>query len=117
MFAEAVAEGRKAAELSGVNTQPMAFLGYALVKAGKRAAARAMLEELLKSSTEHYVSPYTIAMIYNSLGERDAALTWLERAYEQRNVRMTYLKVEPKWDNLRDDPRFQDLLRRVGFAP
>ena len=58
-----------------------------------------------------------IAMIYNGLDQRDETLAWLERWVEQRNPRMTFLKVEPKWNNLRSDPRFQDLLRRVGFRP
>ncbi|CAN5820413.1 serine/threonine-protein kinase [soil metagenome] len=117
MFAEAVAEARKARELSGVSTRPTAFLGYALAKFGRQAEARAELEGLLKLSRERYVSPYNIAMIYNGLGERDETLAWLERGYRQREPRMVFLKVEPKWNNLRDDPRFQDLLRRVGFKP
>ena len=74
-----------------------------------------MLEELLKLSTERYVSPYNIALIYNGLGERDEAFAWLERGYEQRDPKMVFLKVEPKWNNLRDDPRFKDLMQRVGF--
>jgi hypothetical protein len=55
-------------------------------------------------------------MIYNGLGERDETLEWLERGIEQRDPRMTSLKVEPKWNNLSADPHFQDLLRRVGFT-
>ena len=74
-----------------------------------------MLEELLKVSTQCYVSPGNIALAYNGLGERDKTLTWLERGFEQRDVKMVFLKVEPKWNNLRGDPRFQDLMRRVGF--
>jgi hypothetical protein len=69
----------------------------------------------VKSSTELYVSSYNIAMIYNGLDERDKALTWLEQAYEKRDQKMVFLKVEPKWNNLRGDPRFQDLMRRTGF--
>ncbi len=93
----------------------MGFLGYALAKSGKQAEARALLSELLKSSSERYVSAYNIALIYNGLGERDKAFEWLERGFQQRDQRMVFLKVEPKWNNLRDDPRFQDLMRRVGF--
>ncbi|MCA1626767.1 MAG: hypothetical protein LC742_02220, partial [Acidobacteria bacterium] len=116
MFSEAAAAARKARELSGFSTQPIAFLGYALAKSGKQAEARAELEGLLKSSTERYVSPYSVAMIYNGLGERDETLARLERGVEQRDPRMTFLKAEPKWNNLRDDPRFKDVLRRVGLA-
>jgi len=115
MFAEALAEAHKAQEYSDASTTPTALAAYALARLGKRAEARAELEGLLKLSTERYVSPYYVAMVYNGLDERDKAIAWLERGYEQRHARMTFLKVEPKWNNLRDDPRFQDLLRRVGF--
>ncbi len=84
-------------------------------QSGKQAEARAALEELLKLSNEPYVPPYNIALIHNGLGERDETLAWLERGFEQRDPKMVFLKVEPKWNNLRDDPRFQDLMRRVGF--
>jgi len=116
MFPQAIAEAQRARELSGpTNSHPMGFLGYALAKSGKQAEARALLSELLKSSSERYVSAYNIALIYNGLGERDKAFEWLERGFQQRDQRMVFLKVEPKWNNLRDDPRFQDLMRRVGF--
>jgi serine/threonine protein kinase/Tfp pilus assembly protein PilF len=115
MFAEAVAEARKARELSGVSSHPAAYLGYALAKSGKRAQAQAVLEELLKLSTERYVPPYHIALIYNALDDRDKTFASLQRGYEQRDPKMVFLKVEPKWNNLRNDPRFQDLLRRVGL--
>jgi serine/threonine-protein kinase len=117
LFAEAVAEARKARELSGSVSQPFSFLGYALAKSGKRAEARAVLEELLKLSTERYVPPYYVALIYKGLGEHDEAIAWLERGYEQRDPRMIFLKTEPKWNDMHADPRFQDLLRRVGFTP
>jgi len=115
MFAEAVAEARKAREFSEFTTHPTAFLGYALAKSGKRAEARAVLEELLKLSQERYVSPYSIALVYNGLGEHDETLAWLERGLEKRDARMVSLKVEPKWNNLRREPRFVDLMRRMNF--
>ena len=116
MFAEAIAEARRARQLFDGSSQPMAFEGYALAKSGKIAEARAVLEELLKLSTTGYVTPYHIALVYNGLNERDKTLTWLERAYEQRSPRMVFLKVEPKWNNLRSDLRFQELIKKVGFA-
>jgi hypothetical protein len=81
-----------------------------------RAKARVELERLLKLSTERYVSPYNIAMIYHGLGEREATFAWLELAYRQREPRMVFLNAEPKWGSLRDEPRFQGLLQRVGFT-
>src|SRR5207244_1966931 len=116
MFFEAVAEARKAKELNRANSQGTAQLAYALAKSGKQEEARGLLEELLRLSTQRHVSPGNIALIYNGLGERDEAFSWLERGFEQRDPKLVFLKVEPKWNNLRDDPRFQELLRRVGFS-
>ena len=114
MYSEAVAGARKAMEISGDRSIYVAgFLAYALAQSGKRAEARAILEGLLKSSAEKYISPYTIALVYNGLGERDQALSWLERAYAQRSAGVVFLKVEPKWNNMRSERRFQDLLRRL----
>jgi len=113
MFPEAVAEARKARELSGASTHPLAFEAYALAKSGKQAEARAILAQLLQLSTERFVSPYNIALIYNGLDERDETLAWLERGFEQRDPKNVFLKVEPKWNNLRSEPRFNDLIKRM----
>ena len=115
MFAEAVAEARRAKELLPGFSHPVAFLCFALVKSGRQAEARNELERLLKLSKERYVSPYDIALIYNALDERDETFAWLERGFEQRDPRMTFLKVEPKWNNLRNEPRFVSLLKRMNF--
>lgn len=115
MFPEAIAEARRAGELSDGQTISVVFAGYALAKSGKRDEAQAALASLLKRSKERFVPPTHIAMLYNGLGEHDEALAWLERGYEQRDPKMTFLKVEQKWSNLRADPRFQDLMKRVGF--
>ena len=116
MFAEAIAEARRATELSPTQTVSAAYEGYALVKLGKPAEARDVLDKLLKLSKERFVPPYHIALIYNGLGDRDQAFEWLERGFEQRDPKMTFLKVDPKWNNVRDDPRFMDLMRRVGLS-
>jgi tetratricopeptide (TPR) repeat protein len=116
MYSEAISEARRAREISGArSTYAEAFLGYALAKSGKEAEARSVLEGLLKSPAERYVSPYHIALVYNGLGEHDEALAWLEQSYAQRSPGIVFLKVEPKWNDLRSAPRFQDLLRRVGL--
>ena len=116
MYSEAVTEARKTREISGNrSTYAAGLLGYALAKSGKTAEARSILAGLLNSSSEKYIAPYTIALVYNGLGEQDAALSWLERAYAQRSAAMVFLKVEPKWNNLRSEPRFQDLIRRMGL--
>ncbi|MDQ2976305.1 MAG: winged helix-turn-helix domain-containing protein [Acidobacteriota bacterium] len=118
MYAEAISEARRAREISGARSNYLeAFLGYALTKSGKEVEAGSVLDGLLKSSAERYVSPYAIALVYNGLGEHDKAFASLERAYAQRSPGMVFLKVEPKWNNLRSDARFQDLLRRLRLTP
>jgi TolB-like protein/DNA-binding winged helix-turn-helix (wHTH) protein/Tfp pilus assembly protein PilF len=117
MYSEAIGEARRAREISGArSTYSAGFLGYALAKAGKEAEARSLLDDLLKTWADGNMAGYHIALIYNGLDQHDEALAWLERAYAQRSPAMVFLKVEPKWKNLRSDPRFEDLLRRVGLA-
>jgi len=117
MFAEAVAEADKAVNFSGGNFQAVAAKGYALAKSGKPAEAQAVLAELQKASTTRYVAPYDFAIIYNALGETDTALDYLEKAFAEKNVLLVFLKVDPKWNNLRNDPRYKDLLGRLGLLP
>jgi hypothetical protein len=69
----------------------------------------------LQSSSDQYVSPSSIAFIYSSLGETDQAFSWQERAYEERDASLAWVKVAPESDALRADPRFADLLRRMNF--
>lgn len=116
MFAEAITEARRATELSATQTVSMSSEGYALAKAGKPGEARDVLESLLKLAKERFVPPYQIAIVYNGLEDRDRTFEWLERGFEQRDPKMVFLRVEPKWNNLRSDPRFVDLMRRVGFS-
>jgi len=84
-----------------------------LAKSGKTAEARVVLDELLKLSETHYVPPYHFALIYNGLGEREKALDYLEKGFAEKDVRIVFLKVEPKWNNLRSEPRFIDLMKRM----
>ncbi|HUR96664.1 MAG TPA: tetratricopeptide repeat protein, partial [Pyrinomonadaceae bacterium] len=114
LFAEAVTEARKAREIFDGGTQPMAFEGFALARSGRTAEAEAVVAELLKMPAERY-APYHVAMVYSGLRQRDQALDWLERAYEQRSPRMVFLKVEPKWNDLRPTPRFRDLMKKMAF--
>jgi DNA-binding winged helix-turn-helix (wHTH) protein/TolB-like protein/Flp pilus assembly protein TadD len=115
MYAEAVAEARLTRKLSPLQTTSIAYESYALAKSGRLTEARAGLDELLKLSTERFVPPVHIALIYNGLGEPNEALTWLERGFEQRDTRMTFLKIDPKLNNLRREPRFIDLMQRMKF--
>ena len=115
MYAEAIAFAGKAREISPASSEPVTASGYALAKSGKIAEARAVLEELQKLSATRHVPPYNIALVYNALGESDKALDYLKKGFAEKDVRMVFLKVEPKWNNLRNEPRFIDLMRRMNF--
>lgn len=113
--AEAVTEVRGLVEDEGDNPSYKAWLGYYLGRAGQREEAEAILEELLALSEKEWVSAYAIATVYSGLGETDAALEWLEKAYQARESWITYLIADARIDPLREDPRYADLLRRVGL--
>lgn len=115
MYAEAIVEAGRARELSTAQTTTIAFGSYALARSGRRVEAQAGLNQLLKLSTERFVPPYHIALCYWGLGERNETLVWLEKGYEQRDAKMTFLKVDPKWNSLRSDPRFATLMRKMNF--
>ncbi len=116
MYPEAMAEAQVAIERTRRRlSDPLGILGYALAKSGDTAGAQAVRDELLLASKSRYVSPYAVARVLNALGERDEALAWLERGFEARDHKMNLLKVDPKWNSLHGDPRFEDLVRRIGF--
>jgi len=115
MYTEAVSEARLTRKLSPLQTTSVAIESYALAKLGRRDEARAALDELLKLSRGRFVPPCHIALIYNGLGEQDEALAWLQRGFEQRDTRMTFLKIDPKCNNLRSEPRFFDLMQRLDL--
>jgi TolB-like protein/Tfp pilus assembly protein PilF len=115
MYAEAITELTKAATLSGGSAQLKAALGHAYATSGVKSRAREILGELEETAKVRYVSPYDIATVYAALGEKDQAFNWLHKAYDERSSWLAYLKVNPVFDNLRSDPRFIELLRRVGL--
>jgi TolB-like protein len=115
MDGEAIAELQTARQLDNT-PQVEAMLGYACAVSGRNSEAEQILRELEELSARRYVSPYFRALIYAGLGEKAQAFSWLNKAYEERNEWLVWLKVDPKLDSLRADPRFADLLHRVGFA-
>ncbi len=74
-----------------------------------------MAEKFNELSSRSYVDFYTVASIYAGLGDKDRAFEFLQKGYEEHSASMVYLKVDPFWDNLRSEPRYQDLLRRMNF--
>jgi eukaryotic-like serine/threonine-protein kinase len=115
LYALAIRELEEAARLSGKNSRTLARLGHAYAIAGKKHEALLVLHELNGISRRHYVSPYEIAIIYAGLGEIELVFEWLERAFEDRSSWLTFLKVEPGFDSVRSDPRYIDLIKRVGL--
>ncbi|MDQ3042120.1 MAG: hypothetical protein M3R11_07035 [Acidobacteriota bacterium] len=105
----------KAKELSGGSTEPTTQLGYALAKSGNREQAQATLEELKSFAKNSYVPAYNFAMIYDGLGETEEALGYLEKSFDEREVHMAFIKIDTRWNNLRSEPRFVDLMRRMNF--
>ncbi len=116
-FDDAIAELQKAIPLTGSSKDVIASLGHAYAVAGQRHQAVRILDELTELAKRTYVPSYHIGVIHAGLGEDDLAFEWLERAYEERSSQLAYLNVHPELDRLRSDPRFEDLLRRVGLAP
>jgi serine/threonine-protein kinase len=114
---EAIAEFKRALELDNDNTEIWSGLGHAYAAAGNKAEAQKVLDRLKELSAHSYVSPYSFAVICAGLGERDQAFAWLERALNERSYFMAvYLPTDARLDNLRSDPRFSALLRRVGLS-
>ncbi len=110
---EAVAELEKAAQLSGGSPTVIANLARAYVASGKRSEAVKLLNDLKKRSSPGYSRASEIAVIHVSLGDSDQAMSWLEKSYEERFNPGVLLR--PGFDPLRSDPRFQDLVRRIGL--
>ena len=93
----------------------LAHLGHVQARLGQRDEARKILQQLSESSKDRYVPALAFATVHLGLGENDQALDWLEKAYAERFNRLAYLRREPMWQPLRENPRFQDLLRRINL--
>ena len=118
MYEEALKQLQKAFEMpeNYGRTMIRSDIGHLYAVWGKRAEAQQVLAELLKKSEQSYVSAYDVAVIYAGLNENEQAFRWLDKAITQRPFWLCWLKVDPRLDGLRADPRFRDSLRRVGQA-
>src|SRR5437763_3039640 len=116
MYEEAIAEFQKAIALSGGSAQAVVLLGHAYAVSGRRTEALKVLDELRELSKRKYGSSYRVAAIQLGIGETERAFEWLERAVEERDAWLVWLKVDPVLDALRPDPRFADLVERIGLA-
>lgn len=111
-FDEAIAEFQKVIDRG--NPEVDANLAHAYAVSRRPSEARKILDQLIARSTRSYVSPFDIAIVYAGLGDRDQAFAWLEKALGEHTRTMLSLKVNPRLDPLRSDPRYADLVQRVG---
>jgi TolB-like protein/DNA-binding winged helix-turn-helix (wHTH) protein/Flp pilus assembly protein TadD len=116
-YSKAVAELEQARDLSPSSTYFLRSLGHAYAVSGKRDQAQEVLRQLKEDSTKRYISPFSFALIYTGLGEKEHAFEWLEKAYQQRDPGLATLRADPRFDLLRADSRFTDLLKRIHLNP
>ena len=116
MYPQAIAEYQKAQATLGETPAIVMAIGYANAKSGNRAAARKALEELRAQSKRRYVPALYFGAIYIGLGDLDAGMSWLEKAYQEHSDYLIYLNVDPMADPLRSNPRFQSVLRKIGIG-
>ena len=114
---DAIVELGNARTCSGDRPAVLAALAQVHAVAGESAAASRLIRELEDLARRRYVSSYWLAMVHAGLGDPQRALELLDRAYRERDVWLTWLKVEPRFDSLRQEPRMQDLLRKIGLGP
>ena len=106
------------AELHKLTTPPYSYsgeLGQAYALSGRRSEALKEIDRLQEMSKQRYVAAYSVALVYAGLGDKDKALEWLEKAYEDRSTRLVSIKINPRLDDLRSEPRFTALIRRMGL--
>ena len=113
-YDQAISEFQRAVSANG-SPQMRAELAYTYGRAGKKDEAQKILTALQDPSAEGYISPYGIALIYSGLGNKEETFNWLERGLQERADYLVFLKVDPRFDWLHGDPRFNSLLERIGL--
>jgi tetratricopeptide (TPR) repeat protein len=115
MFAEATAEFEEAVNLANRQGIYLAGLGHAYAVSGNRDEALNTIQELNQLSTQEFVPARGVAEIYMGLGDKEQAFVWLDKAFEQRNGWLLHVKENQRYDGLRSDPRYIDLVRRMNL--
>ena len=112
---EAIREAERYVALVGRTGRSLAMLAATCLRGGREVEGRKLIQELQALSRQSYFSPAEMSQAYASLKDADSAFAWLEKAFETRDVVLVRLKIDPAWDPIRDDPRYADLVRRIGF--
>ncbi len=115
MFDEAITELKEAVTLSSGSDSAKSNLAFGYAISGYKSAATQGLDELIEASKSRPVAPFLVAQIFAGLGDRDRAFEWMEKAYEERSSYLPWIKVDPMFDSLRPDPRYTQLLTRLGI--
>jgi serine/threonine-protein kinase len=114
-YAEAITEIRQVMKLSEGKPHGIAVLARVYALAGKKEDAQKTLNQLLQMAKQRYVAPTSIALIYAALGDKDQAFAWLAEADKAHDLQIVRLKTDPMFSRLRSDPRFDELVKRVGI--
>lgn len=115
MFGEAIKDYRQALELSPEDQNYLAALGHVYASSGNNSAARNILDTLFVLNKKEHVSPFFFALVFAGLNDKEMALEWLEKSYEEKSGSVRYLKMEPRLQNLRNEPRYAALMKKIGL--
>ncbi len=115
-YQEAMEQYLKENTLDGASKEELTIFRQAFLKSGMNGFLREELKSAIAPSNGHYLDAYSVAELYARLGERDQALQWLDKGYQERSHNMAFIKIEPMLDSLHSDPRFQNLLRRMRLT-
>jgi len=116
LFEKAIAELEIAIQLGGRSIHHIGLLGYVYARAGNKQKARSIIEELKQRIEQGSVSSSWVARIYAGLGETDKVFEWLEKAYEEHDISLLYINCEYEFNEVRSDPRFTGLLKKMGMV-
>lgn len=117
LYEAAITEYERTISVFGKSPELLAHLGYVYAVSGRRGAAQKVLDELEESSNSHYVSSFYRALVCVGLNQKEKAFEWLEKGYQEHDVNLVSLAVEPTFASLRDDPRFTRLLQLMRLMP
>jgi len=115
MYTEAIDALQKASRLSGSDPVILGSLGHAYAISGRKSEALRALAELKELAKQRYVAPFDVAVIYVGLGDKDQTFEWLQKALEDHSHWVIWLKCDPRFDSIRSDPRYADVMRRMGL--